>query len=205
MAPRRWLTAQYDWTGLARKFYTSEIWEFGSMIFVGLLTILLIVLLSGPMVTEQVGLNTFAPVEIVHIADWVMAGLLVFFIGGNILRMFQMVILKEIDTKIPLYLYITEAWRLILNAVTQKRWADCAEYEQDEKTQRSKKTSWIVHMLMASGYGLMLILIIFFLGWFQTDEIYPIYHPHRWLGYYATVVLLLGAGWALWRWINKET
>lgn len=205
MALRRWLTAQYDWTGLARKFYTSEIWEFGSMIFVGLLTILLIVLLSGPMITEQVELNTFAPVEIVHIADWVMAGLLVFLIGGNILRMFQMVILKDKDTKIPLHLYITEAWSLIVNAITQKRWADCADDEQDETTQRRSRTSWIIHMLMASGYGLMLILIIFFLGWFQTDEIYPIYHPQRWLGYYATVVLLVGAGSALWGRIKKET
>ena len=27
MAARRWLTAQYDWTGLARKFYTSVTWH----------------------------------------------------------------------------------------------------------------------------------------------------------------------------------
>ena len=29
MTMRRWLTAQYDWTGLARKFYTSKWWEIG--------------------------------------------------------------------------------------------------------------------------------------------------------------------------------
>jgi nitrate reductase gamma subunit len=33
-------------------------------------------------------------------------------------------------------------------------------------------------------------LIIVFLRWFQTDEIHPIYHPTRVLGYYATAVLL---------------
>jgi hypothetical protein len=50
----------------------------------------------------------------------------------------------------------------------------------------------------------MLVLIIFFLPWFQTDNIYPFWHPQRWLGYYATIVLLLGAGWALWGRIKKE-
>jgi len=94
---------------------------------------------------------------------------------------------------------------LVLQAVTQKRWATCADDEQDEETRKSKRTSWIIHMLMASGYGLMLILIIFFLSWFQTDEIYPLYHPQRWLGYYATIVLLLGAGRALWGRVKKET
>ena len=106
--------------------------------------------------------------------------------------------------KIPLKVYFTEAWQLILHFVTQKRWATCADDEQDEKERNSKRTSWIIHMLLASGYVLMLVLIVFFLYWFQTDNIYPLYHPQRWLGYYATIVLLLGAGRALWGRIKKE-
>jgi nitrate reductase gamma subunit len=35
----------------------------------------------------------------------------------------------------------------------------------------------------------MLLLIVPLLWWFQTDNLYPIYHPQRWLGYYATIVL----------------
>jgi len=115
-----------------------------------------------------------------------------------------MVILKDKDTKIPLTVYITEAWQLVVHAVTQKRWADCTEDEVDEQVKNSKRTSWIVHMLMASGYGLMLIMVIFFLPWFQTDVVHPFYHPQRWLGYYATAVLLLGAGRAIWGRIKKE-
>ena len=57
---------------------------------------------------------------------------------------------------------------------------------------------------MASGYALMLVLVIFFLPWFQTDEVHPIYHPQRWLGYYATIVLFFGAGSAIWGRIRKE-
>lgn len=175
------------------------------MIVVGLLVVLLTVLLSGPMVTEQVELNTFAPVEIVHIADWIMAGLLVFFIGSNILRMANLTMRRGDQIKIPLPAYLSEAWQLIFHGLTQRRWGTCAEDEKNAQTRQSKKMSWIVHLLLVSGYGLMLVLIIIFLPWFQTDEIYPLYHPQRWLGYYATIVLLIGAGRALWGRIKKET
>jgi hypothetical protein len=50
----------------------------------------------------------------------------------------------------------------------------------------------------------MLVMIVFFLPWFQTDKIYPIYNPQRWLGYYATIVLILGAGRALWGRLKKD-
>ena len=36
----------------------------------------------------------------------------------------------------------------------------------------------------------MFALVVVFLEWFQTDEIYPITHPQRWVGYYATIVLV---------------
>jgi hypothetical protein len=40
----------------------------------------------------------------------------------------------------------------------------------------------------------MMILVIVFLRWFQTDEIVPIHHPTRLLGYYATAALLYVTG-----------
>ena len=44
-----------------------------------------------------------------------------------------------------------------------------------------------------TGYVIMLILVVPLLWWFQTDELYPIYHPQRWLGYYATAVLIFAS------------
>jgi nitrate reductase gamma subunit len=49
----------------------------------------------------------------------------------------------------------------------------------------------------------MFALVVRFLPWFQTDAIYPIYHPQRWLGYYATIVLLYGGTDILWSRIKK--
>jgi len=203
MASRRWLTAQYDWTGLARKFYTSLAWELGSIGLVGLLVVLIITMFHGPLVTERVELNTFAPIQIVHLADWIMAGALVFFIASNVLRMFWFTMRKD-GQNIPFRFYVTEIWQLVFHALTQKRWDTCALEGSDEKTRAAKRLARTIHLLLVSGYGLMLVLIIFFLSWFQTDNIYPLWHPQRWLGYYATLVLMLGAVWALWGRLRKN-
>lgn len=204
MAARRWLTAKYDWTGLARKFYTSKVWELGSMFAVGLLVVFAFTFFHGPIVTDRVSLNTFAPVHMIHIADWIMAGGLLFFVGTNVLRMHQSVMRSAGAGKIPLSLYITEAWHIIYHFVTQRNWSDCARDEEDPQERHKKQFIWISHMLLVTGYVTMLVLVVFFLPWFQTDNLYPVYHPQRWLGYYATAVLLLGAGKAIWGRIRKD-
>ena len=204
MAARRWLTAQYDWTGLAGKFYTSKLWEIGSMVFLAILVVLAFVFFSGPMLTDGVALNTFAPLEVVHTADWIMAGFLLLFIGGNVLTMYNKVMRPGKQTAIPLTVYICEAWQLIWHALTQKQWDVCVEEDTENKEMTQERIARVTHLLLVSGYGLMLVLIIFFLSWFQTDNIYPWYHPQRWLGYYATIVLLWGAGYALWGRAKKE-
>ena len=201
MAARRRLTAQYDWTGLARKFYTSEAWEFGSMILLGLLVVITAVLFHGPIVTDRVELNTFAPVEFIHIADWVMAGLLLVFIATNVLRMHKFIMRGSTKENIPIQLYLTEFWNIVVHFATQKRWSECNEGEEAN----GKNLNWISHLLLVSGYVLMLVIIIFFLKWFQTDNLYPIWHPQRWLGYYATIVLLFGSGRVIWGRLKKTS
>ena len=193
MTMRRWLTAQYDWTGLARKFYTSMVWEIGSIILVGAFIVLLFALFHGPMVTEQVELNTFAPAHIIHIGDWIMAGLLLFFLLSNSFRMYLFVMRRGTEIKIPFSLYVTEAWNLVYQFFTQERFSKCDD-----------RRPWINHLILVSGYILMLLLVVFFLQWFQTDNIYPIYHPQRWIGYYATLAILYGAGLAVWGRIKKD-
>ena len=199
MAARRWLTARYDWTGLARKFYTSPVWEIGSIVVVGLFIVLMFVLFAGPMETDRVALNTFAPVERIHYGDWVLAAFLSFFLLSNIYRMYVLTLRKGVDFKIPLSVYITQAWQLILHFVTQKRFSECDE----DQAGFLQKKRWRNHFLLVTGYVLMFALVVGFLPWFQTDNIYPLYHPQRWLGYYATIVLLYGGADILWGRIKK--
>lgn len=199
MAARRWLTAQYDWTGLARKFYTSVAWEIGSIVFVGALILLMFILFAGPMVTDHVALNTFAPVQRIHYGDWALAAFLSFFLLSNIFRMYWLTLGKS-KTKIPFSIYITKTWTLIYHFVTQKRFEKCDEEHQGFLN----KARWRNHWLLVSGYVLMFAMVVGFLPWFQTDNIYPIYHPQRWLGYYATIVLLYGGTEIIWSRIRKQ-
>jgi energy-converting hydrogenase Eha subunit A len=87
---------------------------------------------------------------------------------------------KDKSVKIPISLYFTQLKELIVHAATQKRFKECTTSDR-----------WIKHWLIVIGYGTMFLLVVVFLNWFQTDNIYPIYHPQRWLGYFATIVLVV--------------
>ncbi len=182
MTFRRYLTARYDWTGLSARLYTSRIWEIGALLAVGAFMLFLILSFHGPLVTERVELNTFAPAEMVHVFDLIMAGVLAFFLLSNAFRMYWFTMQQGAKVPIPMRLYLVEAKTLILHFVTQKVFLKC----------KSNWRRWLKHWLLVSGYVLMFLLVVVFLMWFQTDNIYPLYHPQRWIGYYATAVLLYG-------------
>lgn len=206
MTLRRYLTAQYDWTGLSTKLYKSKAWELGAFFVVAAFMSLLIWFSHGPLVTERVELNTFAPVHMVHTFDLILFAVLAFFLFTNSFRMYWFImhqtdsvkisdILRGIKQngfgftlhrgekiRIPLHVFITEAWTGIWNFFSQKFFLKCA----------NNVGRWLKHFLLVSGYVLMLFLVVVLLLWFQTDNIYPITHPQRWLGYYATAVLLFG-------------
>ena len=189
MSIRRWLTAQYDSSGHGSKLYRSERAVYLSILRGVLLNLFLLVLFYvfglAHLVTDRVELNTVFPVM------WVWAVVLIHFaylgvrVVLNMLNMSRKVLAKTLkEMKISLSVYVSEFKTFILHFLTQKRWKDC-----DDKA----RTDWLKHILFMSGYGVMLLLIVPLLWWFQTDNIYPIYHPQRWLGYYATIVLTVFA------------
>jgi quinone-modifying oxidoreductase, subunit QmoC len=176
MAARRWLTTQYDWTGLAKRLYLSEAWEFGALGTVALFVILLFVFFHGPIITDRVAVNTFAPVMWIEIGDLVMASILSFFLLSNAFRMYRLIMN---GTKVPLQLYISEARAFVLHFLTQRRWRQCGE----------DKSRWLKHLILVSGYLTMMTLIIVFIRWFQVDD--SNWHFTSIFGYYATAVLLI--------------
>lgn len=176
MAARRWLTAQYDRTGLAGRFYLSDAWEIGALAAVSLLVIALFLLFHGPVITDRVSVNTFAPVKWIEIGDLVMAAVLTAFLLSNALRMHNL-IMSGAD--VPFSLYITEAKTFILHFLTQKRWRECGE----------DRRRWLKHFILVSGYMTMMTLVIVFIRWFQVDD--SRWHFTSIFGYYATGVLMV--------------
>jgi ferredoxin len=202
MALRRWLTAQYDRSGHAAKMYTSERATWGAILRVALSTLALLVLyhvVTGfeHIGTDRVALNDFAPALLVWAFVVLHFGWLGYRLLQNTIRMFQLVMGPELERfKIPLPTYLGEFKEFVLHYFTQKRWRDC---------DRQDRSRWLKHILLVSGYLTMLLLVVGLLWWFQTDAIYPLYHPQRWLGYYATIVLLYTSAEVLIdRWRKRE-
>ncbi len=194
MAARRWLTAQYDRSGLGAELYTSERAVVLTIVRYVLLTLVVFVVyhaLTGfdRIVTDRVELNTFAPVMLVWAFVLVHFAVLAVRLGTNALHMARRIMRSTTETiDIPFSVYASEFKAFVVHFLTQKRWRDCNE------TDRSR---WLKHLLLASGYVTMLVLVVPLLWWFQTDTIYPLYHPQRWIGYYATIVLILMSSEAL--------
>ena len=141
MSLRRYLTASYDWTGLSRKFYTSKPFELFVIAILAAFVLVMFILFAGPMTTELtdqggVKLNTFAPVEWVHLADWIMAGVLVFFLVSNAFRMYLKIIFGGDKVKIPFKLYFTHLWELVFHFGTQWKFKDS---DRKTKIARSKR------------------------------------------------------------------
>lgn len=200
MTMRRWLTAQYDHSGHAAKMYTSTRAAWNAILRYSMVPLVLLIIghvlsalgvgafQSFQVVTDRVQLNAFAPVY------WVWAFVLVDFgilgtrLFSNVRRFYQLTMEPFAKThSIPLSTYVEEFKEFLIHFFTQRRWLECGE----------DRSRWLKHLLLVSGYVIMLILIVGLLGWFQTDNVYPWYHPQRWLGYYATIVLLYASGEAL--------
>ena len=101
------------------------------------------------------------------------------FLFINLLRMIYFI--KKGLPPIPLTLYLKELKNLILNFFLQTEMLKC-----------EKNSRWIEHFTIFSGFLIMSVIVLFFLPWFQTDRIYPVTHPQRWIGYIATLLLFYG-------------
>jgi quinone-modifying oxidoreductase subunit QmoC len=200
MGLRRYLTSMYDWTGISRLFYTSKVFEVFSLLLVAALVGLGFYFFHGPMLTDRVALNVFAPNTTMEILDLIMLGVLSFFLLSNAYRMFKAIMgdpapaelpvsekqqfRKWTISGIPVAIFIREAKEFVVQFLTQKKYNACGT--------ASQRVQWFNHLLIMTGYCTVFLLVVVGLRWFQRDEIYALWHPVRLLGYYATFAILYG-------------
>lgn len=206
MGLRRYLTSRYDWTGISRLFYTSKVFEVLAILIVAALVGLGFYFFHGPMLTDRVALNVFAPNTTIEILDLIMLAVLSFLLLSNAYRMIKAVMgdpdqySASTDLKgggaaglslqgVPLKTYLQEAKEFVLQFLTQKKFNACGTQPQ--------RRQWIVHLLIMTGYSTVFLLVVVGIRWFQRDEIYALWHPVRLLGYYATFAILYGVTYAI--------
>ncbi len=208
MGLRRYLTSRYDWTGISRLFYTSKIFEVLSILVVAALVGLGFYFFHGPMLTDRVALNVFAPNTTIEILDLILLVVLSIFLLSNAFRMSKAVMgnagsfsgsVNPNSAKtnqpailifgIPAQTYLKEAKEFVVQFFTQKRFDTCGT--------PSQRTQWFVHLLIMTGYSAVFLLVVAGIRWFQRDEIYVLWHPVRLLGYYSTFAILYGVTYAI--------
>lgn len=205
---RRFLLAQYDWTGIASRIMRSKVWHFG-LLFLNAIIFLILLwayhMFIDPDVKGTMSFEEFAktPMDLSHMFSSPYPVMLYFtlfvilfpffLVGTHFLRMWRWTMG---DMKVPFSVYLKEFVTYVRHSVTQEDMMKCKE---------TGKKRWTKHWLMALGCTLMLVILVFALMWFQTDNIYPIYHPQRWLGYIATVLMLYGSGDVLLSRIRKKS
>ena len=193
MGMRRWLTAKYDSTGQARRMYTSSkaVWLFVAFWFTLPLLMLLGIQTIGKtlwpelniaIVTDEVALNRFAPVEIIEVVAHIYAFYLVLILAQGWYTMWRKVMGDPaVKGKASITDYIKEAFTQFWSIISIKKWSEC------ETPQTSRKFK---HWILFFSYISMFMIVELFLRWFQTDAIYDFWHPQRWIGYLITIGLI---------------
>ncbi len=182
MSMRRWLTAQYDFTGLAALFYRSPAAHVAVMIALSLLTgggFVAYALWRGGSLSAYDGPQAFLPEGAVHVFDWGMGGLLLALLLVNVFRMWRFTMLSERAPRISAQAYLRHALLLPVHFFTQRRYRRC------------KSTgAWGIHLALMLSYVTMLVLIVFFLPQMQQGP--EVNWGAHAFGYLAALGLLVG-------------
>jgi ferredoxin len=161
MGMRRWLTAQYDFTGISRLLYRSWVTELGAILLLALLTgagfLGFGFLFGGANLSVYDGAGAFLPAHDVHIFDWTMGITLGLILSINCLRMWLFTMQSENAKPVALSEYLHHLTLLPLHFMTQKRFRDCED-----------KRPWAMHLVLMLSYLTMLILIMLFLKDMQS-------------------------------------
>ena len=203
MATRRWLTSRYDWTGLSRRLYLSARWQIGMLLAVAAVVLALFVvprdfgfrlLARHPEARATVMLEHFAPRDVVHAGDLVLAAVMGLFLLTNAARMAHWV---RRGASVPWSGLLAALVPLAVHGLTQKRWRSC---EGDGRSQ------WLRHFLLVTGYATLFALVVVFLPVFQVERGgLAGWHWTALLGYYGTAVLLVTTAWIIRdRWSKRD-
>ena len=202
---RRYLTGQYDGTRLASRILRSRAWHVGSLVAVGALVFALVIFyhlywaeMTVPdFVATGMGMEHMFPMILYF--TWIVYALPVLFLVVHARRMHRFAMG---GANAELRHFIAEARTLVVHTVAQSRIRECPSEARGApvvswwlyaaESAEPVPRRWLKHWLMAMGTVMMFVITAAFLGWFQTDGVYSVLHPQRWLGYLATLFILWG-------------
>jgi ferredoxin len=166
MSLRRWLTAQYDWTGLSGLMYKSLPLSLAAFIltFAGVIAF-----------AFSVGFELEKMIHFGHLFEGIAIGTIgLVILMPNIARMWYFTILKP-KVKVPFMKYVKSMGDLFVHMFTQKRALGCDD----------NQFRWFEHFILVIGY-LSLLFTTVALNWFGTDNLFIII-----LGYVMSAIVFV--------------
>jgi ferredoxin len=192
---RRYAIASFDPLGLARRLYTSSLFN---VIFLFLMTAVLGVFVysfHGAMAIDELRLFDFIPSDVIHDAG-IIAGLLVIILlaAGAMTMTLRISKAGMLPASGPLN-WLSAVFETIDEIIAHRRYrVDCGAYE---KTQRWYLQRWFIHASIMWGFlGLLLATALDYLlaliGVRATGTWVPIWYPVRLLGTLAGILFVYG-------------
>lgn len=201
MAARRYLAGVYDWTGISKRVLRSPAWHIGALCVMAAATLALIVLYHVWYVELPFAGFVATPLALGHMfprmTSYTVAIILIplVIILSRVPRICRLAMRGAGAEHVPFSMYAAEIWTYMRHTATQARMGQCTDQNR-----------WRGHWVLAFGVSLMVAIKLFALQWFQTDAIYPIYNPQRWLGYigFACIVYGFADNWVKRQRVRKE-
>ncbi|MDI6809925.1 MAG: hypothetical protein QME66_13310, partial [Candidatus Eisenbacteria bacterium] len=196
---RRYLASHYDWTGITAKINSSKTWYIGSLSFVAALVLFLVVAYHVYAVKMPFPDFALTPMPLEHMFPMMTHFTLVvillplFFLFSFAMRMYWFTMRGTEKITVAPNLYFMEGKTFLYHLTTHKKMGECPE-----------KSRWPKHLVLAWGVMIKLSLLVFALAWFQTDKLYRISHPQRWIGYLVTAFIIYGTADILASRLRKE-
>ena len=166
MSLRRWLTSQYDWTGLSGLLYKSLPLSLAAFIlaFAGVIAF-----------AYSVSFELEKMVHFGHYFEMIAIGTVgLVILLPNVARMWWFTILKP-KTSVPAINYLKASGDLFVHMFTQKRALGCDD----------NQFRWFEHFILVLAY-LSLLFTTVFLDWFATTSMFVIV-----LGYVESVLIFV--------------
>ena len=169
MSLRRWLTAQYDWTGLSGLMYKSLPLSIAAFVltFAGVIAF-----------AFSVGFELEKMVHFGHLFEGIAIGTIgLVILMPNIARMWYFTILKP-KVNVPFMKYVKSTGELFVHMFTQKRALGCDD----------NQFRWFEHFILVIGY-LSLLFTTVVLNWFNMER--GFLHPITILGYIMSAIVFV--------------
>ena len=197
-AIRRYQTGKFDWTGFSSRLLRSKAVEMASVALLAAITIAVVWLFHGPVITNSVQLETFAPLSIVEPAGIALFAILGALLLSNTFRMYRFISANSHADELGPPSGLISSLRQAVSVLAAHF------FTQFPMSRCGARRRWVDHLLIFAGYAVSFLLFVILLRYTLTNQIYPFTNPLILAGSFSALALLYGTSISILRRLRKS-